>query len=225
MNGLILRILFFGVIAAVSPLAFASTLVVLRSRRARLNGAIFAGAFLLAETLVLVVLLAVGSIGSPESGSRDTAASALELVFGLLLLGVAVRIRRGGAVVETRQPGRTEALLARLERITPAGAFWAGALLGVGGPRRLTISIVTAATVTAAGLTSRQTVGAVVLYLAVASVLVWAPVGLYLVTGPRARVWLATAEEWLTANQRTVATIALVVFGAILVADSMVQLL
>jgi hypothetical protein len=225
MSGAVLRILVFGLIAAASPLAFASTLVVLRSRRARLTGAIFAGAFLLGEIIVMIVLLAVGSIGSPGSGSRDTAASVLELVFGVLLLLVAIRVRKGAAVAEPGRTGRTEALLARLSRITPAAAFWAGGLLGVGGPRRLTIAIVTAATVSAAGLSGRETVAVVTLYVIVASLLVSAPVALYLVTGQRARVWLTTAETWLTASQRTFATVTLLVFGGILAVDSLVQLL
>ena len=224
MSGTAVRIFVFGLIAAASPLAFASTIMVLRSERARLTGTIFAVAFLLGETVVMVIVLAFGSIGSTEQTSRNTAATVLELLAGLLLIVGALRVRKGETVREPGRVGRAQALLDRLARITPAAAFSAGTLLGIGGPKRLTLTIVASATVSAAALATRQTIVMVALYVVVASLLVWAPVALYLVAGTRAREWLATAETWLTSNQRAFATVSLLLFGAILVGDSLVQL-
>jgi hypothetical protein len=199
-------------------------MVILRSRRARLNGFIFAAAFLIGEAIVIGVVLAAGSIG-PNQDARKTAAQVLELLLGLLLLAASWRLHRGEAPREAGTKGRTQAVLDKLAGIKPAAAVAAGILLGIGGPRRLTISIVTAATISGAGLTTRQDVGLAALYIVVAGLLIWGPVAIYLVAGARARVWLTTAEEWLTANQRLVAVYSLLVFGLVLVGDALAQLL
>lgn len=219
-----MRTVFYGLIAAASPLAFAATVVILRSHRARLNGAIFAAAFLLSGLAVVLVVVTIGSVTAPGRGGSRTAAAVLELMLGVLLLAAGRRVRRGTAAPESETGGRTQALLDRLARLTPEAAFPAGALLGIGGPKRLTIGIVAGTAIAAADLTARQNLGLAALYVAVASVLVWGPVALYLVAGRRTRAWLAEAEEWLTANQRLFAAVSLLVFGSLLIVDGLVQL-
>src|SRR4029450_9923067 len=73
------RTVLYGLIAAASPLAFAATVVVLRSHRARLNGAIYASAFVLAGLGVVLVVLVLGSASAPGPGGSGPTAAALEL--------------------------------------------------------------------------------------------------------------------------------------------------
>jgi hypothetical protein len=220
----IARVVLYGLIAAASPLAFAATVVVLRSHRARLNGVIFATAFVLAGLVVVLAIVAIGSVTAPGSGGSSTAAAALELALGVLLLAAGLRIRRGSAPVGTDGPGRTQTVLDRLALITPKTAFPAGALLGIGGPKRLTIAIVAATTISGADVSNRESVVAAVLYVALAGVLVWAPVAFFVVAGGRTRVWLTGAEAWLLDNQRLFAAVSLLVFGAVLVVDGVARL-
>ena len=156
MGETIARATLYGLIAAASPMAFAATVVVLRSRRARLNGLFFAAAFLLAGLGVVLAVVAIGSAAAPRPGGSGTAAAVLELAFGVLLVAAGQRVRRGSAAASTDGPGRTQALLDRLAQITPKTALPAGALLGIGGPKRLTIGIVAATTIAAADLTKRE---------------------------------------------------------------------
>jgi Sap, sulfolipid-1-addressing protein len=221
----IARAVLYGLIAAASPLAFAATVVVLRSHRARLNGMIFAAAFLLAGLVVVVAVVAIGSVSAPGPGGSSSVAAALELVLGLLLLTVGLRIRRGSAPAATDGAGRTQALLDRLALITPKTAFPAGSLLGIGGPKRLTIGIVAATTISGADLTTSQSVIAATVYVVIATLLVWVPVAGYLLAGRRTQAWLTEAEAWLLANQRLFAVVSLLVFGAVLAVDGLAQLL
>jgi hypothetical protein len=221
----IARAVLCGLIAAASPLAFAATVVVLRSHVARLNGVIFAIAFVLAGFGVVLVVLAGASAAAPGPGGSSTAAAALELALGVLLLAAGLRVRRGSVRATADGAGRTQALLDRLARITPKTAFPAGALLGIGGPKRLMIGIVTATTISGADLTRRESVVTAVLYVVVASVLVWAPVAFYVVAGQRTRAWLTEAEAWLLENQRLFGVVSLLVFGALLAADGLARLL
>jgi Sap, sulfolipid-1-addressing protein len=221
----IVRATLYGLIAAASPLAFAATIVVLRSRRARLNGMIFAAAFLLAGLGIALSVLAIDSVAAPGPGGSSTVAAALELALGVLLLAAGQRIRRGSAPASSDSTGRTQALLERLALITPKTAFPAGALMGIGGPKRLTIGIVTATTISGSHLTRSQSAVAAMLYVVIGSVLVWAPVAFYLGAGRRTRAWLTEAEEWLLENQRLFAAVSLLVFGAVLAADGLARLL
>jgi Sap, sulfolipid-1-addressing protein len=224
-NETLARTVVYGLLAGASPLIFAATLVVLRSNRARLNGAIFAGAFLLGGLALVLVVMAIGSVAAPGPGGSRTAAALLELVLGLVLLAAGASVRRGSAPPASEAGGRTQAVLDRLARLTPAAAFPAGLLLGIGGPKRLTIGVVAASTIAAADLTTQQNLGAAALYVSVASVLVWGPVAVYLVAGRRSRAWLAQAEAWLTARSRLLAVVSLLAFGALLVVDALVELL
>ena len=225
MGAVVARVALYGLIAAASPLAFAATVVVLRSRRARLNGVIFAAAFVLAGLVVVLAVLAVGSAAAPGPGGSKTVAAALELALGVLLVAAGLRIRRGGAPAKAEGPGRTQAVLDRLAGISPKTAVPAGALLGIGGPKRLTIGIVAATTISAGALSTRDSVFSAVLYVLIASVLVWAPVTFYVLAGQRTRAWLTEAEDWLLENQRLFGVVSLLVFGALLVADALTRLL
>jgi hypothetical protein len=219
-----LRIVVYGLIAAASPLALASTLAVVRSRRGRLNGVVFACAFLLGGALVVGVVVALGSIALPNEDGKNTAAAVLELALGALALTAAWRVRHRVVLREGEAAGRGRALLARLERLTPAVAFVAGGLLGIGGPKRLTISIVAATTLDAAGLATGAEVGMVAVYVLLAGLLVWGPVAVYVVAGSRSEAWLESAETWMAENQQSFTTVTLLVFGVFLVVDGLVEL-
>ena len=63
------------------------------------------------------------------------------------------------------------------------------------------------------------------LYLLVAGLLVWVPVGVYVVAGARADDWMAAAEDWLLANERRLGFFSTVVFGLLLISDALFRLL
>ncbi len=220
----LVRTLLYALLAAASPTALTATLVVLRSCRARLNGFLFAVAFILGSLVVVVIVLVLGATG-PSEDSKSTVAGILALLLGVLLLGAAWRVRHGLPARKTEASGRTQALLDRLARLNAAGAFSIGAALGVGGPKRLTVSIVAATTISAAGLSRAEDVRLSTVYVVVASVLVWVPVAVYLVAGPRAREWLDDGEDWLKTHRHEVTMVLLIVFGVALVADGLSELL
>ena len=112
-------------------------------------------------------------------------AAVLELLLGALLLSVAWRVHRREARPRRERSPRTQALLARLEHLHPMTAVVVGTVLGLGIPKRLTITIVAAATLTASDLDNARQLALVSIYIVVAAVLVWAPVLVYVVAGAR----------------------------------------
>ena len=83
--GTTLRILLMALLAGASPLALTLTIAVLKTRLARVNGVIFAVAFLLGETIGWILALALGAAANIGDGD-DVVAGILELALGVLLL-------------------------------------------------------------------------------------------------------------------------------------------
>jgi hypothetical protein len=220
------RILLYALVAGLSPLALLSTLAVLGSGRGRVNGLVFGAGFVLAQATVLVVAVVVGSAAAPDRDwAHDDFASALELVLGLALLVLAWRGGRRRTPVESVGESRTGALLARLHGLRPSTAGSIGALLGVGGVKRLTITLLAGATIAVAGLAPAEDAALGVVYVAVAAALVWLPVGVYLVAGSRADELAARAQSWVVENQRRAALASTLLFGVLLTGDAVVRLL
>jgi Sap, sulfolipid-1-addressing protein len=219
-----LRILVFALVAAASPVAIVATLAVLTSRRGRTNGIVFAAGFLLGQSAAFLAAFLAGSAATTGHEGNDQAGAVLELVFGLALLAIAWPQRRRGAPGTGGGHPRTKALLARLRGLRPETAFVLGTLLGVGGVKRLSITIVAGATVGIASLLAVEELTLGVLYVLVAGVLVWLPVGIYVVAGRRAADWMEQAEGWLTANQRRLTFASTLVFGFLLTSDALVRL-
>jgi Sap, sulfolipid-1-addressing protein len=90
--------------------------------------------------------------------------------------------------------------------------------------KRLSITIVAGATVGIASLLAVEELVLGVAYIVVASVLVWLPVGIYVVAGRRAEEWMKRAQDWLTTNERRLTFVSTLVFGFLLTSDALVRL-
>jgi threonine/homoserine/homoserine lactone efflux protein len=216
------RILLFALVAGASPVAIVSTLAALSSRRGRTDGLALVAGFLLGQSVAFLAAFLVGSAAHTGLDPDDQTAAALELAVGLALLAIAWYEWR-------RRPAGpshgTKALLTRLKGLRPGTAFTFGALLGVGGVKRLSITIVAGATVGVADLVPTEELALGLLYLAVASILVWLPVPVYLVAGAHADEWMRSAEDWLVANERRITFVTTLLFGFLLTSDALVRLL
>ena len=98
-------------------------------------------------------------------------------------------------------------------------------LLGIGGPKRLGITIITAGTITAAALSRSEDVALGTLYVLLGTALVWVPVGLYVVFGSRATDWMNQAQAWVQAHQEPLTFYPMLVVGIALVGDAVIGLL
>ena len=216
------RILFYGLVAAASPVTLLAVLVVLLSKRGRLNGIVFAGGFLFGSVAAFLTAFFVGStISNQHHGSVR---SYVELALGVVLIAVAWRARSPQEPTDTGSGSGMEASLAKLERVGPALSFLAGVALGV-GTKRLVITAVAATTVAFAGLSGAEETGLATLYVVVGGLPVWIPVAIYLIAGKRADAWIKNAKAWLTTNAQKIVYYSSTAFGIVLIGDALVQLL
>jgi hypothetical protein len=216
------RVLLYALIAGLSPLAFLSTLAVLGSGRGRVNGGAFGTGFLLTQSTVLVVAVLVGSAATPDrERSHPDLMAILELTVGLALLALAWRLRVSRV---QRTESRSKALLVKLRGLRPATAFAVGGLLGVGGVKRLTITLLAGATIAAAGLDPGEELGLGILYVLVATLLVWVPLGVSFIAGRRADAMNERAEAWLIANEQRATVLSTLIFGLLVSGDALARL-
>ena len=217
------RILLLAIVAGASPMAIVATLAVLASRRGRTNGIAFLVGFGLGQTTALVIAFLVGSAATAGTGRGGMAV--VELAAGLALLALSWVQRRRPVPPLVGGPSRTEAVLGRLQGLGPGTAFAVGALLGVGGLKRLSITLVAGATLAVAGLSRVESVTLGAVYILVSGVLVSVPIVVYVIAGARADAWMAVARDWVTANERRLTFYSTTVFGVLLTADGVVRLL
>jgi hypothetical protein len=169
------------------------------------------------------VLVGIGVVSANNRPDRPVAEGVIELLLGLLLLVVALRIHRRPERAEPSD-GRSAKLLDRLRDVRGVTTFVVGLALGVGGPKRLVITAFAAASITAAGVSRPGEAGLVLWYTALATFVVWVPVLAAVVLGERAVDRIESGFAWVTRHRRPVVIWVLLVVGAYFVAHGLLLL-
>ena len=218
-----IQVLLYGLLAGLSPLAFAATIAVTQTGRLKALG--FGAGFVLAQlsTCALFVIAGVAVTGTTKSypGVQALLGGAL----AVLLVSVALQVRRRGPRHREGSSERTRALLERLGRLRFLTTILAGLVLGIGGPKRLVLTAFAATTITTAGLRDSGEVALVVLYVALATALVWGPVILFVLLGERAVALMKRAQAEVERRQPEVTVYALLLLAALLAIEAIGVLL
>jgi Sap, sulfolipid-1-addressing protein len=214
-----LTLLLYAIVAAASPLGLAAALTVLRTGRA--PALALASGVLLGQLLTCGVLVLIGSASVNHRMERPVVEGVLELALGAALLVLASVIHRRPRQAHP-DSGRSQQMLDRLRRVHGSTVFAVGLALGVGGPKRLVLTGLAAASITAAGVDRASEAALVVWYGALATIVVWAPVLAQVVVGKRAVDKADAAFRWLGRHHRPVTVWALVIVGLFLVAHGLV---
>jgi hypothetical protein len=212
----------YALVAAASPLGLAATLTVLRA--GRVQALVLAVGVVAGQLLTCAALVLIGTASVSHRTKRPHVEGVLELLVGVALLVLAFRVRRRPARIEP-EGGGSRKFLDRLERVRLTTDLVAGLALGVGGPKRLVLTALAAASITAAGLEGGKEAALVLWYGGLATVVVWAPVLAAILLGDRAVDLLDRGFRWLTRHQRPVTVCVLLVVGAFFVADGLALLL
>jgi hypothetical protein len=202
-------------------------LVVLTSGRGRLNGTAFAIGFVAGQATICLLAVTIGNWSQLARTERhEGLQSTLEIAFGLALLVAAAYFRHHRT--NPREPAapsqRARAVRERLSALRPTTALGTGAALGIGGPKRLGVTLVVTTTITAAGGGALQEFALATGYVLVGTVLVWLPVLLYIVFGDRGATWLTRGQDWIAAHRDPLTFYPSAVLGVVLLADGLIQL-
>jgi hypothetical protein len=131
--GLILPLLFRGLMASLSPATIVVFVLVLGTARARVNAVGFLFGWGISLTIVFAASYALAASGQISNSSGRTGVAVLELLLGAALLVFAIRVLRRGTTPAPQPPNGasrwgTDRLVGRMEALTPVGAAVVGVL-------------------------------------------------------------------------------------------------
>ena len=203
----------------ISPMPIVAVVLMLVSQRARANGLAFLAGWVVGIAVVgTVVVLLVGGAMEDDGSGPPTWASILKLVLGVLLLLLAVKQWTGRPADGETAP--TPGWMSAIDSFTPVKAFGLAAGLGAVNPKNLLLVVAGATTIAQAAPERGQQLGALAVFVVVASLGVASPVVVYLSMGTRAAQILQRLKTWLIANNATVMSVLLLVIGAKMLGDA-----
>src|SRR3954470_7200102 len=215
-----IQLLLYALLAGFSALAFAATIAVMQAGRLRTIG--FGAGFFVGQLFTCSLFVTFGVVvTSAGSRTHSTLLAVVELILAFLLIAFALRARRTAHVDAESSSRRTQAVLERLGRMRFLTTTLAGFLLGIGGPKRLLLTALAATAITPAGIGEAGEAALVVWYCAIATVLVWGSVIVYVLLGDRAVGVMTRAQQRLAQRQPGVKVYALLVLAGLLILDAL----
>jgi hypothetical protein len=200
---------------AISPIPIIAVILMLFTPRARSNGIAFVLGWVFGLVVVGGIVLAAGVASS--DGGESTTSGIVKVVLGVLLLLLAVRSWRSRPAPgdEAEMPGWMDGL----DSFTPLKSAGIAALLSGLNPKNLALTAAGMASVSGADLSTAEEIGALAVFVAIASISVAGPVIVFLVWSDRVQPALTSMRDWLAVNNAAVMAVLLLVIGAKLLGD------
>ena len=207
----------------ISVLSIIAVILMLITPRARSNGPAFVAGWVLGLVVVGgLVLIIANAAGVSSSSGPSTAAYAIKLTLGVLLLLLAVRQWRS-------RPGSGEQApapkwMTALDSFTPVKSLGLGAAMSGVNPKNLALSAAAAMSIAQTGLPGGQQAVVLAVFVVVGTVAVAAPLIVYLVLGRKADSMLNGWREWLAANNAAIMIVVFLAFGFVLIGQGIAGL-
>jgi hypothetical protein len=204
---------------ALSPIPIITVVLMLTSRKAKVNGPAFIVGWLLGLGIVGALVLALaGPTGASESGSPAAWLSWVKIVLGVLLLLVAVRQFRS-------RPHRDEQAqmpkwMATVDKTSPPAALGLAAVLAGANPKNLLLAAGGAATIAQTGIPGGQQAIAYLIFALIGTLGVGIPVGIHFAMGARSETVLAALKDWMSQHNAVIMTVLCVIIAAKLIGDA-----
>jgi cytochrome c biogenesis protein CcdA len=203
---------------ALSPIPIIAVVLMLTSRRAKVNGPAFVLGWLIGLGFVGVIVLAVaGSAGANKSGSPATWVGWVKIALGVLLLLVAARQFRGRPHGD-EQPQMPK-WMATIDNTTPVAAVGLAAVLSGANPKNLLLAVGGGAAIAQTGIPGAQQAIAYLIFALIATLGVGIPVILYFALGERSEKLLADLKDWMTRHNGVIMTVLCLIIAAKLIGD------
>jgi hypothetical protein len=208
---------------ALSPIPIIAVVLMLTSRKARVNGPAFVLGWLIGLGIVgAIVLSLAGTAGASKSGSPAAWVSWVEIALGVLLLLVAVRQFR------SRPHGGEEAQMpkwmATIDKTSPPAALGLAAVLSGANPKNLLLAVGGAAAIAQTGISAGQQAVAYLVFALIGTLGVGIPVLIYFAMGQRSEKLLAGLKDWMSQHNAVIMTVLCLIIAAKLIGDAISSL-
>jgi threonine/homoserine/homoserine lactone efflux protein len=207
----------FGV--AISPVPIIAVVLMLTTRRGRVNGPVFVLGWLCGLAVVgAIVLSVVGPSGAGSSGSPATWVSWVKVALGVLLLLLAVRQFRGRPAGE--ETAAMPKWMAAIDTIKPPAAFGLAAVLAGVNPKNLLMAVGGAAAIAQTGISGGQQAVAYAIFALIGTLGVGVPVAIYFALGDRSASILGGLKDWMGRNNAVIMAVLCLIIGVKLIGDA-----
>jgi hypothetical protein len=208
---------------AVSPLPIVAIILLLATPRGRLNGGLFAVGWILGLAILGAIMLAVGGPGGASTHHHPaTWVGVLKLALGVLLALFAAQLWRRRLTDPSQ--AQLPKWMAAIDRFTPLKVLGLGLLLSAANAKNAPLTIAAGASISSAGIPVPQQIGALAVFVVIASLGILAPLGVYLFLGERAESVLATWRDWAARHNAAVMAVLFFVLGLKLLGDGIAVL-
>ncbi|MBV8953301.1 MAG: GAP family protein [Solirubrobacterales bacterium] len=213
------QILTFGVGIGLSPIPIIAIVLVLSTPKASTNAWAFLAGWIVGLALLgTIVLLVASGASASDHGKPATWVSVLKIALGVLLLALAIKQWRGRPQgdAEPKLPG----WMRSVETLTPMRSTALGAALAAINPKNLLLVIGGAAAIAQTGASAVSQAVAMIVFIAIATVGVAVPIGVYVFMGNRASRILGRLHEWMARENATIMAVLCLIIGAKLIGDA-----
>lgn len=206
-----------AVVIALTPVGLLEMILVLFSKRWRVNSAVFLALILAGAFLVpLVVALGYSAVSDETTDTGpSTTGKALVGVLGALLLVMALKSFR------QRHDHSMPKALEAIENMGPGAVALLSPGVTVVNPKNLAVLVAAGQTIGAAGLSLGETVLASTIFALGASSLFLGVVALRFFGGQRADAVMGRLKAWLVHWNQTISAVLFALLGAFLVAKAL----
>jgi hypothetical protein len=204
---------------ALSPIPIIAVVLMLTSRRGKVNGPMFVLGWLIGLGVVgAIVLPLAGAGGASSSGSPAAWVSWVKIALGVLLLVVAVRQFRGRPRGDD-QPQMPK-WMATIDDTKPVAALGLAAVLSGANPKNLLLAVAGSAAIAGTGIPGGQQAIAYLIFAVIGTLGVGIPVALDIAMGDRSEKLLAGLKDWMTAHNAVIMAVLCLIIGAKLIGDA-----
>lgn len=196
---------------AISPLPIIASILMLLSSRPGRAAPAFAFGWVLGLTAVtLVVLFAAGPSGADTGDGSDTTFW-IKLVLGLLFIALAIKTWHGRpADGDESEPPKW---MASLDSVGPLAALGMGAALSGLNPKNLALAVTGSVAIASADLDTAATVGCIIVFVLLGSILVVGPVIAYFAARDAMAGPLSSLKTFMQVHNAAIMTVLLAVLG------------
>ncbi len=208
---------------ALSPIPIIAVVLMLTSRKAKVNGPVFVLGWLLGLGIVGAIVLSIaGPAGASKSGSPAVWVSWVKVVLGVLLLLLAVRQFRGRPRGD-EQPQMPK-WMATIDKTTPLAALGLAAALSGANPKNLLLAVSGGAAIAQTGISGGQQAIAYLVFAVIGTLGVGAPVVIYFALGKRSQKLLGELKDWMSQHNAVIMAVLCLVIAAKLIGDAISSL-
>jgi hypothetical protein len=214
------EVLTFAIGVAISPVPIIAVILMLLSRRARLNGPMFLFGWVAALGFVSAIVYVISDqSGAATNSDASDSVSWLKIVLGVVFLLLARREWRSRPAhgAEPHMPKWMSAV----DALGPGKAFGLGVLLVAVNPKNLILAIGASTGLAQLGLSTTDVVVSLLVFVLLGSVTIAGPVVYYLLGGDKAKTALDELKGWLAVHNAAVMCVLFLVFGVDLIAKGM----